>query len=679
MVEEELDEAHRVVALEGLVERSPAPATQAVRIGTVLQEPRDPFIVMPVVLAGQHGHKTIGIDLATLDQHFQRRVVVSLRSMVRGLAVVRICPVVEQETGELGVPGHAGSAIDDRLEAGIGLVILRVEAGVRACTVLEQKPGCANEPVGARSIEAQVARKAEVGERIPIVELSCRRRLLRIAFDETSDRRLVAENRRDENIMLGNVGVLRKDGGGPIEGPRVCDEPSIGADAASTKAVTGSSRLIVSTLCLSFDQESNPYSRATMSWASARRSFSGAAAARGKTNRMRSATSAAPTLASARSSLACFFSCSTLARAGSCFLMFMTNPLSVEPDVRRTGRKKVETGYSAIQVSSALSADGWLPWRAVKLRVASSGRLASSGRVRVRPWSRVERPNGGTRAAWNAHPYTERWPPFMADGRQIEISEVDGSTSCMHLRGTWRLADGLPSEADLDRDVRTASAVQRLRFDTSALTGWDSSLVTFLVGLIDAVRQRGVDVDCTSLPEGVQRLLALVDVTPETMAHPGPQPSWLARVGNATRARVALDGSNVGVPGGSNARFRPASPGPCSAPAIRSLPRDSRGWRTCAADRHADQRVDWDDLGLRRRRHPAQLRRHHLRGRSRCHSAGARAWRHHDGDHHGRSNRLRLCGGAGIDARFAGDRCARHDGDRADRIHGAQPPSGARP
>ena len=217
------------------------------------------------------------------------------------------------------------------------------------------------------------------------------------------------------------------------------------------------------------------------------------------------------------------------------------------------------------------------------------------------------------------------------------------------LRGTWRLADGLPSEADLDRDVRTASAAQRLRFDTSALTGWDSSLVTFLVGLIDAVRQRGVDVDCTSLPEGVQRLLALVDVTPETMAHPEPRPSFRARRQRNTR-RVALYESGVGVPGGSDARFRPASPGPCSAPAIRSLPRDSRGWRTCAADRHADQRVDWDDLGFRRRRHPAQLRRHHLRGRSRCHSAGAGAWRHHDGHHHGRSNGLRVCGGAGIDA-----------------------------
>jgi phospholipid/cholesterol/gamma-HCH transport system permease protein len=123
----------------------------------------------------------------------------------------------------------------------------------------------------------------------------------------------------------------------------------------------------------------------------------------------------------------------------------------------------------------------------------------------------------------------------MAGGRQLEFSEVDGSTNCIHLRGTWRLEDGLPTEAELDQDVRAASSGKRLRFDTTALSGWDSSLVTFLVGLIEAVRKRGVDVDCRSLPEGVQRLLALVDVAPETMDRPEPRPSWLARVGNRAR------------------------------------------------------------------------------------------------------------------------------------------------
>src|SRR5262249_55061296 len=52
---------------------------------------------------------------------------------------------------------------------------------------------------------------------------------------------------------------------------------------------------------------------------------------------------------------------------------------------------------------------------------------------------------------------------------------------------------------------------------------------------IAEVRQRGVDVDCMSLPTGVQQLLALVDVTPEMMARPAPRAPWLARVGDAAR------------------------------------------------------------------------------------------------------------------------------------------------
>ena len=62
-------------------------------------------------------------------------------------------------------------------------------------------------------------------------------------------------------------------------------------------------------------------------------------------------------------------------------------------------------------------------------------------------------------------------------------------------------------------------------------------LARYLFGRTDrrgpATRRRG------GLREPAGRrpaLLALVDVTPETMAHPEPRPSWLARVGNATRA-----------------------------------------------------------------------------------------------------------------------------------------------
>jgi phospholipid/cholesterol/gamma-HCH transport system permease protein len=125
----------------------------------------------------------------------------------------------------------------------------------------------------------------------------------------------------------------------------------------------------------------------------------------------------------------------------------------------------------------------------------------------------------------------------MAEARRIEFSQIDGSTSCIHLGGTWRLQDGLPTEDEIERDVQTAAATPRVSFDTQALGGWDSSLVTFLVGLIGACRTRGIEVDSRGLPDGIRRLLALEASGPEAPAHPAKRPPpWLARVGEATKA-----------------------------------------------------------------------------------------------------------------------------------------------
>ena len=124
----------------------------------------------------------------------------------------------------------------------------------------------------------------------------------------------------------------------------------------------------------------------------------------------------------------------------------------------------------------------------------------------------------------------------MAEQRRVEISQIDPTTKCIHLGGRWRLYDGLPTDEELDQDVRAASAAHRVRFDTVALAGWDSSLVTFLIGLIDGCRARGVEIDCAGLPEGVRRLLALAAAVPEVTAPSTSPPSWLARVGDATTA-----------------------------------------------------------------------------------------------------------------------------------------------
>src|SRR5262249_51829236 len=117
-----------------------------------------------------------------------------------------------------------------------------------------------------------------------------------------------------------------------------------------------------------------------------------------------------------------------------------------------------------------------------------------------------------------------------------EISRLDEARSCVHLRGDWRLQDGLPPDEELDRDVESAAATPELSFDTHDLAGWDSSLVTFLASLIDGCQKRGVQVNRAGLPEGVRRLLALTEAVPEATAPAVPRPSRLARAGIAAMA-----------------------------------------------------------------------------------------------------------------------------------------------
>jgi phospholipid/cholesterol/gamma-HCH transport system permease protein len=115
--------------------------------------------------------------------------------------------------------------------------------------------------------------------------------------------------------------------------------------------------------------------------------------------------------------------------------------------------------------------------------------------------------------------------------RHIDIVRADDRTTIVRLGGSWHLEDGLPTPAELDRDVEQASVTRRIRFATDGLERWDSSLVTFVVGLIEGCRGRGADVDSSGLPEGIRRLLDLVAAVPEAAAQPKSRESRTARFG----------------------------------------------------------------------------------------------------------------------------------------------------
>jgi phospholipid/cholesterol/gamma-HCH transport system permease protein len=94
---------------------------------------------------------------------------------------------------------------------------------------------------------------------------------------------------------------------------------------------------------------------------------------------------------------------------------------------------------------------------------------------------------------------------------------VDRSDSTLMLRvsGRWHLSRDLPSASLLIPELAKQPVPRRLSFDTSGLSGWDSGLVSFLLEVESACRDRGIQEDREGLPAGVRRLIELAEAVPE--------------------------------------------------------------------------------------------------------------------------------------------------------------------
>jgi phospholipid/cholesterol/gamma-HCH transport system permease protein len=124
--------------------------------------------------------------------------------------------------------------------------------------------------------------------------------------------------------------------------------------------------------------------------------------------------------------------------------------------------------------------------------------------------------------------------PAARTGLVVETSRND--TLVVRLSGAWTTASGRPPAAEVDRRLASTPPPRRLVFDAEGLEDWDSGLLTFLLQVIAAAGERGVEVDRAGLPEGVRRLLALATAVPERKDTAGAarRPSLLARIGTAT-------------------------------------------------------------------------------------------------------------------------------------------------
>ena len=122
----------------------------------------------------------------------------------------------------------------------------------------------------------------------------------------------------------------------------------------------------------------------------------------------------------------------------------------------------------------------------------------------------------------------------------METSREGTSTVVVRLRGAWRLAGELPSASMIASELDRAPTGS-LRIDASGVAGWDSGLVVFLYGVLEACRSRSVPVVHAGLPGTLERMLALVQESALPPSVPAATGGWLDRLGRRAlhwRSRV---------------------------------------------------------------------------------------------------------------------------------------------
>ncbi len=83
------------------------------------------------------------------------------------------------------------------------------------------------------------------------------------------------------------------------------------------------------------------------------------------------------------------------------------------------------------------------------------------------------------------------------------------ATLLIELAGSWEIGGNTPDALEIKSRIDSDTAIRHIVFDSGRLDRWDSTLLTFLIRILDICTPSGISVERTGLPSGVQRLLAL--------------------------------------------------------------------------------------------------------------------------------------------------------------------------
>jgi phospholipid/cholesterol/gamma-HCH transport system permease protein len=85
----------------------------------------------------------------------------------------------------------------------------------------------------------------------------------------------------------------------------------------------------------------------------------------------------------------------------------------------------------------------------------------------------------------------------------------------LRLTGSWTLRGHPPPADEVRKRIESESKVQKLDFDARDVTDWDSGLLVFVLNVNKICASKDIEMDVSSLPAGVKRLIDLATAVPE--------------------------------------------------------------------------------------------------------------------------------------------------------------------
>jgi len=98
---------------------------------------------------------------------------------------------------------------------------------------------------------------------------------------------------------------------------------------------------------------------------------------------------------------------------------------------------------------------------------------------------------------------------------EMSVNEPEEGVLLIHLSGTWRIGDSLPSLHEIKKQRASKTTIHKIAFDAKDLAQWDSSLLILLKKIKTFCSENNIFLDREGLPKGAIRLLELTAAVPE--------------------------------------------------------------------------------------------------------------------------------------------------------------------